>query len=151
MAGVPEIFRAMVAGLLPRLTGGRPLLSETLRADLPEGLLAGAAAAGRRGASRRSRSAAIRSAAAAGSAPTWCCAARTPRALAAATAPLRAHARRAGAAGALSAASARLHRPALRRDTAGSAARRCSADAIPVRSRAGRRSPRWPVSISSTR
>jgi molybdenum cofactor synthesis domain-containing protein len=41
MAGVPEIFQAMVAGLLPRLTGGRPLLSATRRADLPEGRLAG--------------------------------------------------------------------------------------------------------------
>ena len=29
MAGVPAVFQAMVAGLLPGLTGGRPLLSET--------------------------------------------------------------------------------------------------------------------------
>ena len=41
MAGVPAIFEAMVAGLLPRLTGGRPLLSETLRVDRPEGEVAG--------------------------------------------------------------------------------------------------------------
>jgi molybdenum cofactor synthesis domain-containing protein len=41
MAGVPKVFEAMVAGLIPRLTGGRPLLSATLRADFPEGLLAG--------------------------------------------------------------------------------------------------------------
>lgn len=41
MAGVPAIFEAMVAGLLPRLTGGRPLLSETLRIDRPEGEIAG--------------------------------------------------------------------------------------------------------------
>jgi molybdenum cofactor synthesis domain-containing protein len=41
MAGVPAVFEAMVAGLLPRLTGGTPLLSETLRAPLPEGQLAG--------------------------------------------------------------------------------------------------------------
>lgn len=41
MAGVPEIFRAMVAGLLPRLTGGRPTLSETRRVEIPEGRLAG--------------------------------------------------------------------------------------------------------------
>ena len=41
MAGVPDVFRAMVAGLLPRLTGGAPMLSETLRADYPEGVLAG--------------------------------------------------------------------------------------------------------------
>ena len=30
MAGVPRIFEAMVAGLLPRLTGGTPLLSQSL-------------------------------------------------------------------------------------------------------------------------
>jgi molybdenum cofactor synthesis domain-containing protein len=41
MAGVPAVFEAMVAGLLPRLTGGRPLLSETLRVDRPEGEIAG--------------------------------------------------------------------------------------------------------------
>jgi molybdenum cofactor synthesis domain-containing protein len=41
MAGVPAIFQAMLAGLLPRLTGGRPLLSETVRVDRPEGEIAG--------------------------------------------------------------------------------------------------------------
>jgi molybdopterin-biosynthesis enzyme MoeA-like protein len=41
MAGVPAIFEAMVAGLLPRLTGGSPLLSETLRVERPEGEIAG--------------------------------------------------------------------------------------------------------------
>ena len=41
MAGVPAVFQAMVAGLLPRLTGGRPLLSETLRVVRPEGEIAG--------------------------------------------------------------------------------------------------------------
>jgi molybdopterin-biosynthesis enzyme MoeA-like protein len=41
MAGVPAVFEAMVAGLLPRLTGGKPLLSETLRIDRPEGEIAG--------------------------------------------------------------------------------------------------------------
>jgi molybdenum cofactor synthesis domain-containing protein len=41
MAGVPAVFEAMVAGLLPRLTGGVPLLSRSLRVDLPEGELAG--------------------------------------------------------------------------------------------------------------
>ena len=41
MAGVPAIFQAMVAGLLPRLMGGRVLVSETLRVPLPEGRLAG--------------------------------------------------------------------------------------------------------------
>lgn len=41
MAGVPAVFQAMVAGLLPTLTGGRPLLSETVRIDRPEGEIAG--------------------------------------------------------------------------------------------------------------
>lgn len=41
MAGVPAIFQAMAAGLLPQLVGGRPLLSETVRVPLPEGRLAG--------------------------------------------------------------------------------------------------------------
>lgn len=41
MAGVPSIFEAMVAGLLPRLTGGAPLLSQTLRIDRGEGEIAG--------------------------------------------------------------------------------------------------------------
>ncbi len=41
MAGVPSVFRAMVASLLPTITGGPPLLSETLRAPFPEGVLAG--------------------------------------------------------------------------------------------------------------
>lgn len=41
MAGVPDIFRAMVAALLPRLTGGRPVLSQTLRVDRGEGMIAG--------------------------------------------------------------------------------------------------------------
>lgn len=41
MAGVPSIFEAMVASLLPRLTGGTPLLSETVRIDRPEGDIAG--------------------------------------------------------------------------------------------------------------
>jgi molybdopterin-biosynthesis enzyme MoeA-like protein len=40
MAGVPNIFAAMVEGLLPRLVGGPPLLSASLRANFPEGLLA---------------------------------------------------------------------------------------------------------------
>ncbi len=40
MAGVPSVFQAMVAGLLPRLTGGRPLLDATVRALRPEGELA---------------------------------------------------------------------------------------------------------------
>ncbi len=40
MAGVPAIFAAMIESLLPRLTGGPPLLSVSLRADAPEGLIA---------------------------------------------------------------------------------------------------------------
>ena len=41
MAGVPAIFEAMVAGLLPKLTGGRPLLSATVQVLRGEGLIAG--------------------------------------------------------------------------------------------------------------
>ncbi|MEJ6405049.1 competence/damage-inducible protein A [Yoonia sp. 2307UL14-13] len=41
MAGVPSIFQAMVASVLPKLTGGAPLLSETLRVDRGEGDIAG--------------------------------------------------------------------------------------------------------------
>ena len=41
MAGVPRIFEAMVAGLLPRLTGGTPLLSQSLRIMRGEGEIAG--------------------------------------------------------------------------------------------------------------
>lgn len=40
MAGVPMIFEAMVAGLLPTLTGGDPVLSDTLRIDRGEGDIA---------------------------------------------------------------------------------------------------------------
>ena len=41
MAGVPAVFVAMVAGLLPKLTGGKPLLSETVQVLRGEGLIAG--------------------------------------------------------------------------------------------------------------
>lgn len=41
MAGVPSVFRAMVASVLPLLTGGAPLLSESLRIERPESELAG--------------------------------------------------------------------------------------------------------------
>jgi len=41
MAGVPAIFQAMVASLLPRLTGGAPLLSQTLEIRRGEGDIAG--------------------------------------------------------------------------------------------------------------
>jgi molybdenum cofactor synthesis domain-containing protein len=41
MAGVPNVFQAMVAGLLPTLTGGAPLLSQSLRILRPEGEIAG--------------------------------------------------------------------------------------------------------------
>jgi molybdenum cofactor synthesis domain-containing protein len=40
MAGVPNVFQAMVAGLLPTLTGGEPLLSQSLRILRPEGEIA---------------------------------------------------------------------------------------------------------------
>lgn len=41
MAGVPAIFAAMAAGLLPTLRGGAPMVSRSLRVDLPEGEIAG--------------------------------------------------------------------------------------------------------------
>ncbi|MEM7438582.1 MAG: molybdopterin-binding protein [Pseudomonadota bacterium] len=41
MAGVPRIFNAMVAGLVPTLQGGDPLVSANVRVDLPEGEVAG--------------------------------------------------------------------------------------------------------------
>lgn len=40
MAGVPNIFAAMVAGLLPTLSGGKPLLSQSYRIDRPESAVA---------------------------------------------------------------------------------------------------------------
>ena len=45
MAGVPSVFHAMVASVLPTLTGGQPLLSQTLRVDRGEGDIAGPLAA----------------------------------------------------------------------------------------------------------
>ena len=41
MAGVPAVFQAMVASVLPGLTGGAPLLSQTLRIHRGEGDIAG--------------------------------------------------------------------------------------------------------------
>lgn len=41
MAGVPSVFQAMVASVLPTLTGGAPLVSKTLRIDRGEGDIAG--------------------------------------------------------------------------------------------------------------
>ena len=41
MAGVPNIFQAMVASVLPTLTGGDPLLSQSLRVNRGEGEIAG--------------------------------------------------------------------------------------------------------------
>ena len=41
MAGVPSVFQAMVASILPTLTGGAPLLSRTLRIVRGEGDIAG--------------------------------------------------------------------------------------------------------------
>lgn len=40
MAGVPSVFEAMVAGVLPKLTGGAPLLSQSLRVMRGEGEIA---------------------------------------------------------------------------------------------------------------
>ena len=37
MAGVPAVFKAMVASVLPQLTGGAPLQSDTLRLERGEG------------------------------------------------------------------------------------------------------------------
>lgn len=45
MAGVPSIFEAMLAGVLPTLTGGAPLLSQSLRVNRGEGEIAGEFAA----------------------------------------------------------------------------------------------------------
>ena len=41
MAGVPSIFEAMVASVLPTLAGGAPLVSKTLRTERGEGDIAG--------------------------------------------------------------------------------------------------------------
>ncbi|MBY6093085.1 competence/damage-inducible protein A [Pseudooceanicola sp. 502str34] len=41
MAGVPAVFEAMVASVLPTLTGGQPLLSQSLRIQRGEGEIAG--------------------------------------------------------------------------------------------------------------
>lgn len=41
MAGVPSVFKAMVATVMPKLTGGAPLLSQSLRIDRGEGDIAG--------------------------------------------------------------------------------------------------------------
>jgi molybdenum cofactor synthesis domain-containing protein len=41
MAGVPAVFQAMVASVLPTLIGGAPLISETLRVERGEGDIAG--------------------------------------------------------------------------------------------------------------
>lgn len=41
MAGVPSVFQAMVSSVLPGLTGGQPLLSQTLRVERGEGDIAG--------------------------------------------------------------------------------------------------------------
>lgn len=40
MAGVPAVFQAMVASVLPGLTGGAPMLSQTLRVERGEGDIA---------------------------------------------------------------------------------------------------------------
>ncbi len=45
MAGVPAVFEAMVASVLPRITGGTPLLSQSLRIMRGEGEIAAPLAA----------------------------------------------------------------------------------------------------------
>ena len=45
MAGVPNIFQAMLASVLPTLTGGAPLLSQSLQVNRGEGEIAGPFAA----------------------------------------------------------------------------------------------------------
>lgn len=40
MAGVPAVFQAMLASVLPKLTGGAPLLSQSLQIMRPEGEVA---------------------------------------------------------------------------------------------------------------
>ncbi len=41
MAGVPAVFQAMLDSVLPNITGGKPLLSVTVRLVQPEGKIAG--------------------------------------------------------------------------------------------------------------
>ncbi|MEQ8896254.1 MAG: molybdopterin-binding protein [Roseovarius sp.] len=41
MAGVPRIFEAMLESVLPKITGGSPVLSQTLQIMRPEGDIAG--------------------------------------------------------------------------------------------------------------
>lgn len=41
MAGVPSVFQAMVASVLPTITGGAPMLSQSLRVERGEGDIAG--------------------------------------------------------------------------------------------------------------
>ena len=40
MAGVPKVFQAMVASVLPKLTGGKPLISESQMINRGEGDIA---------------------------------------------------------------------------------------------------------------
>lgn len=40
MAGVPVIMQSMLAGVVPTLEGGRPILTRTVACDLPEGEIA---------------------------------------------------------------------------------------------------------------
>lgn len=41
MAGVPKIFEVMLESLLPSIAGGDPVISETVRLQMPEGEVAG--------------------------------------------------------------------------------------------------------------
>jgi molybdenum cofactor synthesis domain-containing protein len=40
MAGVPDVFKAMVAAVMPRIPGGRPLTTASVRMNRPEGDIA---------------------------------------------------------------------------------------------------------------
>lgn len=41
LAGVPKVFQAMLTGVIPTLTGGAPLVSQSLQINRPEGEIAG--------------------------------------------------------------------------------------------------------------
>lgn len=40
MAGIPKIMHAMLAGILPQLSGGPPIVSVSVTGNLPEGMIA---------------------------------------------------------------------------------------------------------------
>ena len=90
MAGVPAVFHAMVESVLPDLTGGAPLLSESIRIDRPEGEIASDLATIDAAHPDVSRWAATPRSATGASPPRWWPAARTPASLASAVHDIRA-------------------------------------------------------------